>query len=569
MDIRAREQDLPWAPVYQELGISLDVKPIAEKSLADYVESHAYRLKDRPAIEYLGTTISYGQLDAYANQLAHVLRELGVGPGDVIGSHLPNTPQYLIALVAAAKLGAAVSGVSPLLTASELTHQVNDARIKVLITLDQFFNQNVATVAANTPLLKAVLVSGPVDFLPGWKRKLAYALNKVPRIKLNPMGTVRVQRLREQMAQASSARIHTAMHFDDTMYIQYTGGTTGKPKGAELTLRSVFSSLTQMDDFARYEAGRDTLASAFPYFHTAGLALGTLGLRQAARILVIPDPRNTALFCKTMREFPPTHLANVPTLFQMLLDDPDFKHIDFSRLKMAVSGAAPFAPEMIHRLEAVIGKGKLCEGYGMTESSGVTVLNPPGRAKVGSVGLPLSNTRVKIVDVDTGMHELPFGEAGEIIVNGAQVMARYLDNPEATAKTMRDFQGEIWLYTGDIGSMDEEGYITISDRAKDMLIVGGYKVFSVEVEGKLAELDCIELCAVIGTPDKKRPGNDIVNLHVQLSAAHQKRNQDDIRTEILDFCREHMSAYKVPKQIHFAEALPLTAVGKLDKKALR
>lgn len=543
--------------------------PLEEKSLADYVVGHARRFGGRPAIEYLGVTITYRELDRLANRLANLLRELGVGQGDVVGIHLPNTPQYLIALVAASKLGAAISGVSPLLKASEIVHQVNDAHIKVLLSLDQLFNHNVAPIDGQVPGLRAVLVCGPIDFLPLWKKKLAYALRKLPKVTLKKMQSVRVLDGWKRLNAASARKVETRVHLADTVLVQYTGGTTGKPKGAALSLRALQAEASQMEQLASYADGRETVASAFPYFHTAGLLLGILGLMHAARILVIPDPRNVELFCKAMQKYPPTMLANVPTLFQMLLDAPAFKRIDFSQLKMAVSGAAPFSPELIHRLESVIGKGMLCEGYGMTELCGVAVMNPPGHARIGTVGLPLPNVRVKIVDVETGLVEQPQGEAGEIIVQAPQAMTGYLGSPESTAKTLREFQGETWLYTGDVGTLDADGYLTICDRAKDMLIVGGYKVFSAEVESKLAELDCVELCAVIGTPDTKRPGNDIVNLFVQLKGPHRQRETRQVEEEILRFCREHMSAYKVPKQVHFQAALPLTAVGKLDKKALR
>ncbi len=538
-------------------------------TLARHMAANLATYGNRPAIEYLGVSISYRELDRFANRLANLLRTLGLGHGDVLGVHLPNTPQYLIALVAASKLGAITSGVSPLLTPSEIAHQINDAGIKVLLTLDQLFNAAVVPVDGQVPGLKAVLVSGPIDVLPGWKKTLAYALKKVPRVTLKPVGSFRVVDFWPALRQAAETPVLSKVAADATVMIQYTGGTTGKPKGAEWSLANLDSQLRQVSAASAYTDGSETIASAFPYFHAAGLALAVVGLRHAARLLVIPDPRNVDMFCQAMRKFPPTLMANVPTLFQMLLDHPSFHQLDFSQLRMAISGAAPFSTEMMHRLEGVIGAGKLCEGYGMTESCGVTVLNPIGAARIGSIGLPLPATRLKIVDVETGTREMPVGEPGEIIIHGGQVMKGYLNNPEATTKTVRDFEGEPWLYTGDIAVKDQDGYVTICDRAKDMLIVGGYKVFSVEIEGKLGELDCVELSAVIGTPDQKRPGNDIVNLHVQLHGTHRTRDRRELEAEILGFCREHMAAYKIPKSVHFHDALPLTAVGKLDKKALR
>jgi len=294
-----------------------------------------------------------------------------------------------------------------------------------------------------------------------------------------------------------------------------------------------------------------------------------VAMQNAAKFLVVPDPRNVQMFCAMMQKHPPTVLANVPTLYMMLTDAPEFRAIDFSKLRVALSGAAPFPVEAIRKLEAIIGEKKLCEVYGMTESSPLLTSNPPKRPKTGSVGIPVVGTDIRIVDVETGTQEMPVGEPGEIIARGPQIMKGYLNLPDASAKTVRDFNGQKYLYTGDVAFMDDEGYLTICDRNKDMLIVGGYKVFSVEVESKLKELAFIELCALIGEKDPQRPGNDVVTLYVQLTAEGKQRPQTEVDQEIMAFCRATMAPYKVPKKIYFQDALPLTAVGKLDKKALR
>lgn len=569
MNAIADLQPRPWHAIYKACGINPVLPPLEEKSLADYVEGHAKERGSKPAIEFLGVSINYAQLDTLANRAANMLAKLGVGQGDVIGIHLPNTPQYLISIIAASKLGAIVSGVSPLLKPAEVMHQINDAQIKVLITLDQFYQAAVVPVAGKVPTLKAAVVAAPIDALPGFKRWLAYTLKKVPKVALEPMAGVTLVPFWKTMLASPATRRHTRLHFDDTIYIQYTGGTTGKPKGAELTLRSCFSNARQGEAFTPYTPGEDTVASVFPYFHVAGLAVGLLSLQMAARILVVPDPRNVTMLSKVMQKFPPTILCNVPTLYQMLTENPEFKKVDFSKLKNAMSGAAPFPAELIHHLEAIIGQGKLLEVYGMTETSPLLTCNPAQKPKIGSVGVPIVGTDIKIVDVETGTREMPLGEAGEIIASGPQIMKGYRHLPEASAKSLREFEGKIWMYTGDVAKMDEEGYITICDRSKDMLIVGGFKVFSVEVEGKLAELDEVELCALIGQPDEKRPGNDIVHLYVQLKPEARAAGEAALREKILGFCREQMAPYKVPKFVHFIDAIPLTPVGKIDKKALR
>jgi acyl-CoA synthetase (AMP-forming)/AMP-acid ligase II len=227
--------------------------------------------------------------------------------------------------------------------------------------------------------------------------------------------------------------------------------------------------------------------------------------------------------------------------------------------------------ESIRALEEIVGPGKLVEVYGMTETSPLITANPhKGPKKIGTVGLPLPNTRVKLIDLETGTREVPVGEEGELIVHGPQVMQGYLNRPEETAHALRPFQGEPWMHTGDVARRDEEGYLTIVDRAKDMLNVGGFKVFSLEVEEKLYDHPAIELCAIVGVPNPQRPGSELVKLVVQKASAARDRPEEILKKEILDFARETLSPYKVPnKFIEFVEALPLTPVGKVDKKALR
>jgi len=557
----------PWAVAYG--GRVPELPPITEKSLAEIVEAHAQEAPDTPCIEYLGVSINYGELDAWGNRFANMLAAHGAQPGDRLGIHLPNTPQYIIALLGASKLACACSGVSPLLTADELAYQVDNAGLKFLLTLDQLCPEAVMPNDGKLSSLQTVFMSGPVDFLPGWKKMLARLLGKVPKVALPNTKQFRTVDFWSALNAADDSRVYHPVEMDDIVLIQYTGGTTGRPKGAELTQRNLQANAVQSESMVDYQIGGETFASVFPYFHMAGLGVALMSLRQRAQVLVVPDPRDVKSFAKAMQKHPPTLLGNVPTLYQMLLEEPEFRKVDFSSLKLALSGAAPMPVDLLNELEAVIGDGMLCEGYGLTETSPMLTMNPPGRTKPGTVGVPVPGTDIRIVDADHGTPEMPFNEPGELIANGPQVFSRYLGLPEETDKALREFEGRTWFYTGDIASMDEEGYITIRDRSKDMLIVGGFKVFSVEVENKLKELHDIELSAVIGTPDEKRPGNDVVNLYVQLSETGKQKDAEQVKEEVLAFCREHMAPYKVPKHIHIIDEIPLTAVGKIDKKALR
>jgi acyl-CoA synthetase (AMP-forming)/AMP-acid ligase II len=270
-----------------------------------------------------------------------------------------------------------------------------------------------------------------------------------------------------------------------------------------------------------------------------------------------------------MAKYRPQWLANVPSLYLMLLQEPGFSALDFSDLKYCVSGAAPFPVEGIKQFEEVVGTGKVIELYGMTETCVVVTSNPcDGTKKVGSVGITFPSTKIKIMDLQTGDTEVPLGEEGEIIASGPQIMARYHNKPDETALALRQHDGDVWMHTGDIGRMDEDGYLFIVDRAKDMISVGGFKVFPREIEEKLFELPAVEVCAAIGTPNPERPETEIVKLVVQKSAHHADRPDEEIKKEIIAYSREHFAPYKIPKIVEFRD-VPLTAAGKVDKKLLR
>jgi acyl-CoA synthetase (AMP-forming)/AMP-acid ligase II len=253
----------------------------------------------------------------------------------------------------------------------------------------------------------------------------------------------------------------------------------------------------------------------------------------------------------------------------MLLAEPAFKELDFTNLVSCMSGASPFPLESLRALEGLVGEGKIVEVYGMTEASPLLTSNPMTKHKIGSVGVPIQSTLIKLVDLETGTEEVAPGEEGELIASGPQIMKGYRNKPEETAHALREFEGRLWMYTGDVAKMDEDGFFTIVDRAKDMLIVGGYKVFSREVEETLYEHPAVKFCAIVGLPNPDRPDSEIVKALIQLDEASENKDHDSLKKDIADFCTENMAPYKRPKQIVFVDELPLTAVGKVDKKALR
>ena len=544
----------PWLKTYEALGIQ-DVTP-ADLTLADYMEEHARIRPDTPALYYFSRSWTFAQVNAEANKLANALRDLGIGRGDVVGFHMPNIPQYYLGLAAVSKLGATGSGVSPLLAPPELAHQISDAKIKVLMSFEAL---GPAVTAMTTPdCLETVMICGARDTL------------DAPDVALPSISDVKTVSFNDAMQDKSAEFETVKVKPTDTFMIQYTGGTTGKPKGAMLSHRTLLHNPVQaLALLPEYQIGDETFVTAFPLFHIAGLCFGLMSVLTGGSYECLPDPRDTDRICDVLKLRPVTRFAAVPALYDMLVANPKFAESDFSRILMACSGAAPMTKSTLDAVTNLIGKPVMTDIFGMTETGPCHTSNPVSAPKVGSVGLPCAGAKIRIRDVETGEQDMPIGEIGEICSAGPQVMKGYLGLPGESARALRDIDGEQWMFTGDVGYMDEDGYVFLCDRAKDMLVVGGFKVFSVEVEDKLASLPMVAGSAVIGTPDTKRLGNDIVNLYVALSPDYRGRDEDELRTELIAWIRENMAAYKVPKKITFIDAIPLTPIGKIDKKKLR
>ena len=561
-------EDRPWLSSYD-----LDVRPeipIPDQSYPDLLQETFQRFPEKTAYHFLGLTTTFQEFQNRALKFATMLREQGCQPGDVVAVNLPNIPQYLIAHIGAILAGCVVTGLSPLHTGKEMAYQLKDSRAKVLVTLDAIFEKRLAPICGELPDLRTVCPTGILDFLPRWKQFLGKKIKKVPTGKIFDLPDKTVIPFMRVMDQYPSLPLDLKIPAGAVCLIQYTGGTTGLPKGTMLTHRNLTANIVQGRTWFHMESGKEVFLSGFPFFHLAGLMLAMTTLALGGTQVLIPNPRDTDHLCREIARYRPTILVNVPTLYLMLMDNPKFRKLDFSQLAFCLSGAAPFPVESIRALETIVGAGKVVEVYGMTETSPLITCNPHlGQKKIGTVGLPLSNTRVKLTDLETGTREVPIGEEGELIIQGPQVMKGYLNRPEETAHALREFQGEVWMHTGDVARMDEAGYFTLVDRAKDMLNVGGFKVFSREVEEKLYDHPAVDLCAIIGVPNPQRPGSELVKLVVQRSQASKDRQEETLKQEILDFAREHLSPYKVPKIIEFVDSLPLTPVGKVDKKALR
>ncbi|MCP3924951.1 MAG: long-chain fatty acid--CoA ligase [Desulfobacterales bacterium] len=522
---------------------------------------------DKPAFYYMGVTITFSDLDLYSNKFANMLLSNGISKGDVVGVNLPNIPEFVIALIGALKAGCVVTGVSPLLSMDEMEFQLKDCKTKVVVSLDAMFQSKVEKIAPNLPDLKITVAASVGDFLPGMKRFLGKLLKKIPKGKVSEIPGKKVFKFNEILRgnKFGSSSPEIKISPDDLAMIMYTGGTTGIPKGAMLTHRNICSDIILVKKWVNL--GNDGVGlSGFPFFHIAGTFFNLGLLNWGWAQVLIPNPRDTDMICKEMERHKPRFLVNVPSLYFLLMDNPKFRELDHSKLEICISSAAPFPEESMKDLAEIIGEGKLLEVYGMSETSPLTVANPlKGLKKLGSIGMPLLNTDVKLISPETG-EEVGPGESGEICVKGPQVMKGYYNKPGETENV---FYENGYMRTGDVAVFDEKGYLTLVDRVKDMIIVSGFKVFSKKVEEVMAEHPAIEMSAIIGLPNPDKPGSEIVKQYIMLTSAYRDKGHSELKSEIMDFAKEKLARYEVPKELIFRDELPLTTIGKLDKKLLR
>lgn len=548
----------PWLKNYDDHvppTLEYEEKTFVEK-FRETVENNA----DKTAIIYMGKKMTYRDLDLLSNQLAAYLIKKGLKPGDVVGLHMPNIPAHYISIIGVQKAGCVSTGLSPLLAPHEMEHQINDSGAKMIITIDIMF-EKIAEVADKTDF-STVIVTEIADFLPGVKRVLGKLLKKIPTAEVKPLPGKTVVRFMEAIKGMPTGRVEVKRNFEDTIFLMYTGGTTGPSKGAILTHRSYMSNRLQV--LTWLDLPPETVAlSAFPLFHIAGLAFGGFCLTNGSTQIVVPNPRDSHFIIEAIESYDPDIVVNVPTVFFELMKNPEFRQLDLSGLKWCLSAAAPFPPENIKELESVIGENRFIELYGMTETSPVTCCNPRfGEKKPASIGMPVSDTEFKLVDPATGQPAEP-GEPGEIAVRGPQLMKGYFGQEEETAHAIRDG----WMYTGDVARMDEDGYFYIVDRVKDMVNVSGFKVFTRELDDILVKHTDIETAASVGIPDPDRPGSERVAAAIVLKPGVEKSDAE--KEKLTQYLRDNVAPYKVPKVIHFVEELPTSGVGKVLKRELK
>ncbi|MFX1588930.1 MAG: AMP-binding protein [Promethearchaeota archaeon] len=529
------------------------------------------RFPDRAACYFMKREISFKEFRDMVNRFATFLQKNGLEKGDRVAINLPNCPQYMVAHFGTLLAGGVASGCSPLLSPTELAYQINDSESKFFVTLDAIYAKVLIKIMEKVPKLNCVITTNISDYM-GLGKPIVFLgklIGKIPKGKVVPFPGKLVLDFQEVMKITPDVKEVNIDIENDLALLQYTGGTTGLPKGTELTHKNIISNMTQIVTWIDSEVAKEgeINLSAFPMFHLAGLQMCMSTLYTSAPQILIVNPRDTKHIIEEVIDKRPRLMVNVPTLYLSIKNNPMINKVPdaaLDRLEVYISGAAPFPAEAIRDFENSLKAGnKLMEVYGMTETSPILTANPYyGKKKIGTVGLPVPDTELRLVDVETG-EQVELGEPGEIICRGPHVTRGYYKKPEANAKTIIDG----WLHTGDVGVMDEDGYITIVDRTKDMLIVSGYKVYSVHVEDVLTKHPDIEMVAIIGMKDPDRPGSEIVKAIVQLKEGIQPT--EPVKINLQKYAADHLSKYENPRIWEFRESLPLTTVGKVLKRALR
>ena len=549
-------------------GISDTVDFSEYGSVIEVVEKSFKNYADRAAFTSIGLTMTYADIDEKSAAFASYLQNhTNLKPGDTIAIQMPNILQYPIAMYGAMRAGLIVTNTNPLYTEREMLHQFNDSEAKALVCMD-VFARSVQNVVANTGV-ETVIITSLADMLPTPKRLLInfatkYIKKVVPSYSL-PNSVDFRQALKLGKDKSFKAVPPTAAN--DTVILQYTGGTTGVAKGAELTNLNLVSNMLQAkelmmqtDDKGNLIKGNEqaVVVAPLPLYHIYAFTVHLMALcEQGEHSILIANPRDTEMFIKMMKPWKLTMFVGLNTLFVSLLASPRFKELDFSELKSTLSGGTALIPATASRWKEITGVG-ISEGYGLTECAPIVSGNPgSGLERMGTVGQPAPGTSLKCID-DQG-NEVAIGERGEICVRGPQVMKGYWKRPDASKDAFTE-DGE-WFRTGDVGIIEENGFVSIVDRIKDMIIVSGFNVFPNEIEGVVAEHPSVENCAVIGVPDEK--SGEAVKLFVVTQ-------DSNLTAEALKaFCKENLTAYKLPRFIEFRDELPMTPVGKILRRELK
>ena len=545
----------PWMEEYKKWNINPEfTRPDPEKTLSMTIADNLVKFQDKTAFIYRNRKFSYKDIDVYSQKFATYLQELGLAAGGRIAVMLPNIIQYPIATFAIIRAGYVLVNVNPMYTQRELYHQLQDSGAEALIILGQTLEQ--LTALDECPALKYVISTHPMDFIQDQPVTVSRQAAEYP--------DKRFFDFKQAIDQVETIDFKTPVqHQKDTVILQYTGGTTGVSKGAELSHRNILFNIAQnstvfISHFGdRYATEDEYVFCALPLYHIYGftICLFSYGLSRGFANVLIPNPRDLDALLDQYQKHPPTVFPGVNTMFNALGHHPRFRELDHSRLKTTTGGGSSILKSTAELWHEITGC-QIYEGYGLSETSPTATFNPPlSRRFSGTIGLPLAGTEILILNDEGKPVEL--NQAGEIAIRGPQVMKGYWQQPEATAQV---FTKDGYFLTGDIGCMDEQGYITILDRKKDMILVSGFNVYPNELEGVLSKHPKILECAVIGIDDEKSgqvPKAFIV-----------KQDETLTQDEIMTYLKQQLTSYKLPKYIEFVSELPKSAVGKILRRKL-
>ncbi|KMQ74569.1 long-chain fatty acid--CoA ligase [Marinobacter subterrani] len=552
MDFEQFYQDKYPAGVPREVDLS------KYKSMVDVFEQAVKKFADRPAFSAVGATLTYRDLDTQSrNFAAWIQNKTDLKPGDRIAVQMPNVSQYPVVVFGAMRAGLIVVNTNPLYTKREMEHQFNDSGAKALVVLANMA-ENAEKVLPHTGI-ELVIVTEIADMHSPIKRTLMNAVIKHVKKMVPPFNIPQAHKLPAVLSAGGREKFSPVdCKADDVAVLQYTGGTTGVAKGAMLTHGNLVANLLQTRPMMEgmVNEGQEVVIAPLPLYHIYSFTLNCgIMLEAGSHNILIPNPRDIPGFVKELKNHKFTAFLGLNTLFVALCNNEEFQDLDFSSLKLTSSGGMALTSDTAKMWQRVTGC-EICEGFGMTETSPVVTFNPPSAIQIGTIGLPIPSTQVKTLD-DEG-NETPFGEPGELCVKGPQVMRGYWQRPEDTQKS---FTADGFLRTGDIALIQEDGYIRIVDRKKDMIIVSGFNVFPNEIEDVVSSHPKVVECAAVGIPDAK--SGEAVKVYLVPTADGVTEN------ELKEFCRERLTAYKVPKHFEFRDELPKTNVGKILRRELR
>ena len=543
----------PWTSHYED-GVPTELV-YPDQPLQHFLEASAKAHPDRIATLFFKGRITYAKLNALADRFAAGLQSIGVKKGDRVAVFLPNSPQFIISFYGALKAGAVVVPTNPLYTPDELARQVNDSGAKTLVCLSRFWPT--VETARSKMMATNIIVTSIKDYFPLLTKALfTIAREKKDGHRANLPVDPEVRRWTDFMAAGPSRPSPVSVASSDLAVLQYTGGTTGVPKGAMLSHGNLVSNALMVKSWSKAREAQEIMLGVIPFFHVYGLTVGmNMSVASAASMVLLPR-FDLIDVLKTIDKERPTLFPGVPTMYIAINNHKGVKDYDLRSVRACISGAAPLPLEVSKTFEALSG-GKLVEGYGLSEASPVAASNPLNGERREGIGLPFPDTLMRLVDIETGEREVALGDPGEITIHGPQVMQGYWQRPADTESVIRNG----WLYTGDIGVMDAEGYFKIVDRKKDMIIASGFKIYPREVEEVVYAHPKVKEAVVVGIPDKYR--GETVKLYVVV-----KEGETLTAEELHAYCKEHLTNYKRPAMIEFRDSLPKTMIGKMLRRVL-